>query len=211
MGNHIGQFFRRNKKVFVLIFSVFFLVPFRSSAKGLLTSDPSTAVPLVNKQPVLTQALFTRGETIYQKQCSVCHGSAGGGDGKAAYLLYPKPRDFIRDKFRLVSTTNMQATDEDLFATITRGMPGSAMPPWGHLNARDRLALVYYVRYLSEFKTYEDSGEINEKIKAKGIPWQVKENMINKKINDENLIKVSPEPRVTPETLKRGQELFAAS
>ncbi len=202
---------KNGKRVFVLIFTVFLVVAYRSSQQESSASAQNIPATLVNRKPALIQELFTRGETLYQKQCSVCHGPAGGGDGKAAYLLYPKPRDFIRDKFRLVSTTNMQATDEDLFTTITRGMPGSAMPPWEHLNAEDRWALVYYVRYLSEFKTYEDSGEINEEMKAKGIPWQMKEKMINKKIDDDKLIKVSSEPPITPEALKRGPELFIAS
>src|SRR3990167_8325520 len=72
-------------------------------------------------KPPLTNKLFKKGEALYQKQCAVCHGSQGAADGKAAYLLNPKPRDFIKDKFRLVSTTSMEATDEDLFKTITRG------------------------------------------------------------------------------------------
>ena len=211
MENKIYRCFKKRKKVFILIFFIFFIVSCRFSEKGSLISSLNRPASSANKKSALTQELFSQGENVYQEQCSVCHGPAGGGDGKAAYLLSPKPRDFIRDKFRLVSTTNMQATDEDLFTTITQGMPGSAMPPWGHLNAKDRWALVYYVRYLSEFKTHEDSGEINEEMKAQGIPWQVKEKIINKKINDENLIKISPESPITPEALKRGQELFIAS
>ncbi len=206
MEHKICQCFRTNKKGFVLIFVVSLIVSCRFFEK----ESPAPA-SLADEKPVLTKELFAQGENVYQKQCSACHGPAGGGDGKAAYLLYPKPRDFIRDKFRLVSTTNMQATDEDLFTAITRGMPGSAMPSWNHLGARDRWALVYYVRYLSEFKTYEDSGEINEGLKAQGIPWQLKEKMINKKINDETLIRISPEPPATPEALNRGRELFGAS
>src|SRR3989338_7068564 len=196
MGNKIYRCFKNGKKVFALISFIFLFVSCRSSEK-----ESSAPGILANAKPALTQEVFTHGEKIYQKQCSVCHGDHGHADGKAAYLLYPKPRDFSHDKFRLVSTTNMQATDEDLFTTITRGMPGSAMSSWEHLNAKDRWALVYYVRYLSEFKMYENSGEITEEMKAKGIPWPVQE----------KLIKVSAEPPVTPEALKRGQELFVAS
>lgn len=146
-------------------------------------------------KPVLTKQLFQRGEKLYQKQCAACHGPQGAADGKAAYLLYPKPRDFTRDKFRLISTTTMTATDEDLFKTITRGMPGSAMPPWEHLSESDRWALVYYVRYLSEKGTHE------EKI----------ERIVNKKIDPSTFVNVPVEPPVTQEALKRGQEIFLAS
>src|SRR3989338_8152985 len=119
------------------------------------------------EKPVLTKKIFKTGKALYEKQCAVCHGMTGAADGKAAYLLYPKPRDFARDKFRLVSTTNMQATDEDLFKTISQGMPGSAMPPWTALSTKDRWALVYYVRYLSEFENYKTTCEITEEMAGK--------------------------------------------
>jgi len=197
-----------NNNIYRLFYSILFFTLFSLAGAELLTAANT---PLSDEKPNLSQELFSRGEVLYEKQCSVCHGSTGGGDGKAAYLLYPKPRDFRRDKFRLISTTNMQATDKDLFATITRGMPGSAMPPWRHLSTYDRWALVYYVRYLSVFNKYESSGEITEEMKTKGIPWQVKERIINKEINDEFIIKIPFEPPVTPESLTRGQELFVTS
>jgi mono/diheme cytochrome c family protein len=85
---------------------------------------------------------------VYAKQCAACHGPEGRGDGPAAYLLYPKPRDFTSGRFRLVSTWEKVPTDEDLFRTITRGMPGSAMPSWEHLPERTRWALAFYVKSL---------------------------------------------------------------
>lgn len=163
------------------------------------------------KKPSVTEKIFKRGETLYQKQCSVCHGALGAADGKAAYLLYPKPRDFTRDKFRLVSTKDMQATDEDLFQTIGRGMPGSAMPPWEHLTAADRWALVYYVRYLSQVEPFKRSGELTNEVLASGIPWELKKKMIDKKIDPQTLVVVSQEPPVTAERLENGRKLFAAS
>ena len=54
----------------------------------------------------------------------------------------------------------MQATDEDLFLTITRGMPGSAMPPWERLTPQQRWALVYYVRQLTGVSEPIDSASI---------------------------------------------------
>jgi mono/diheme cytochrome c family protein len=93
--------------------------------------------------------LLAKGQQLYEKQCAACHGLTGAGDGPAAYLLYPKPRDFTRNEFRLVSTSTMEATDEDLFLTITRGMPGSAMPSWEGLTEKERWALVDYVRKLT--------------------------------------------------------------
>jgi mono/diheme cytochrome c family protein len=102
------------------------------------------------KPPPATPGLMALGKQIYSQQCAACHGVGGRGDGEAAYLLYPKPRNFVAAKYRLVSTWDRVPTDQDLFDTITRGMPGSAMPSWGHLPADQRWGLVYYIKSLAE-------------------------------------------------------------
>lgn len=102
------------------------------------------------KSPAATPQLIATGKKLYLQQCAACHGVAGRGDGEAAYLLYPKPRNFVAAKYRLVSTWDRVPTDQDLFDTITRGMPGSAMPSWGHLPPEQRWALVYYIKSLAE-------------------------------------------------------------
>lgn len=163
------------------------------------------------EKPQFTQELFQRGEALYQKQCSVCHGPQGRGDGKAEYLLYPKPRDFVNDKFRLISTTNQKATDDDIFEVVERGMAGSSMPPWKHLNEKDRWALVYYVRYLSEVEDYIKSGDLTEEMVRKGLPWEWLNKIVNKNNDPSNVIKIPEEPGVTQEALNRGRELFVAS
>jgi mono/diheme cytochrome c family protein len=96
-----------------------------------------------------TPSLLELGRTTYAKECIACHGELGNGEGEAAYLLYPRPRDFTRGEYRLVSTWDRVPTDEDLFRTISRGMPGSAMPSWSHLPERTRWGLVHYVKTFS--------------------------------------------------------------
>ncbi len=103
-----------------------------------------------NKPPPATAKLIASGRQIYAQQCAACHGMTGRGDGEAAYLLYPKPRDFVAAKYRLVSTWDRVPTDQDLFETISRGMPGSAMPSWEHLASEQRWGLVYYIKSLAE-------------------------------------------------------------
>src|SRR3989338_6234413 len=127
------------------------IVPAALSAVLAVTAGCTTRAPTTPAaaKPPLTPALLETGQRLYAKQCATCHGVTGAGDGSAAYLLYPKPRDFTQNEFRLVSTSSMQATDEDLFLTITRGMPGSAMPSWESLTPQQRWALVYYVRHLT--------------------------------------------------------------
>ena len=94
--------------------------------------------------------LLALGKQTFDKECAACHGAAGNGEGDAAYLLYPRPRDFTSGQFRLISTWDGVPTDEDLFITISRGMPGSAMPSWAHLPEETRWGLVHYVKSLSK-------------------------------------------------------------
>ena len=159
-------------------------------------------------KPALTQDLFLKGEALYQKQCASCHGPDGAGDGKAAYLLYPRPRDFTTGEFRLISTADMVPTEEDLFKTISRGMLGSAMPPWEHLPERDRWSLVVYVSYLAQIAKARQRGEVTEEMMKKGIPWTLQEKLISGPVNPESLIQVPPEPQAAPEPLVRGREMF---
>jgi mono/diheme cytochrome c family protein len=93
--------------------------------------------------------LLERGGLLFARECAACHGAKGEADGPAAYLLYPKPRNLVAGEFRIVSTWERLPTDQDLFETLTRGMPGSAMPPFAHLSEVDRWALVHYVKSLS--------------------------------------------------------------
>jgi mono/diheme cytochrome c family protein len=88
------------------------------------------------------------GRALFAQHCAACHGPEGAGDGPAAYLLWPRPRNLASEAFRLVSTTNSVPTDEDLFDVITRGLLGSSMPPHAHLPEADRRALVAEVRRL---------------------------------------------------------------
>jgi len=87
-----------------------------------------------------------RGRALFAKQCAICHGDQGDGAGKFAYLMNPRPRNFKQGKFKLTTTQNLIPSDDDLLRTISRGMPGSAMPPWGHLPPSDLRALVVFIR-----------------------------------------------------------------
>jgi mono/diheme cytochrome c family protein len=135
-----------------------------------------------------------RAKAIYVKQCASCHGAEGHGDGPAAYLLYPKPRDFWSARYRLVSTWEGVPTEDDTFGVITRGIPGSAMPAWGHLSESDRWALVRYVRGLAETPLVVAAS----KAPADGKPGT-------------GLVVVPPEPADAATNVARGRALFVES
>ncbi|MCH7505029.1 c-type cytochrome [PVC group bacterium] len=185
------------------------VVRFVMMSMGFFTMICVLGAESVKKSPGPTPELFDRGRVIYEKQCAVCHGADGAGDGEAAYLLYPKPRDFTQNKFRLVSTKNMKATDEDLFSSISRGMPGSSMPSWEHLSENDRWGLVYYVRYLAEKKSSSGEEGVLSGIETETIPWDDLIKMLSSEPNPKSSIQVTEEPQITPEGIEKGKELFA--
>lgn len=109
------------------------------------------------------------GRRLYEQKCVWCHGTSGRGDGPAALGMgergNPKPRDLIKANYKIRSTPAGQlSTDEDLFAVLTRGMPGTAMVAWGGLSEEERWQLVYYTktfsdRFVSEERTPIAIGE----------------------------------------------------
>ena len=137
-------------------------------------------------------ALQDLGQLTYDKECVACHGADGDGLGEAAYLLYPRPRDFTTGRFRLISTWDGVPTDDDLFRTISRGMPGSAMPSWAHLTEETRWGLVHYLKtFLERPIVIEEPTEPA----SFGNPGT-------------GIIAIPPEPEFTPEAEAQARELY---
>jgi cytochrome c oxidase cbb3-type subunit 2 len=87
-----------------------------------------------------------RAKKLFLAECAGCHGEYGRGDGPAAATLAIKPRNFLREKFKVRSTQSGDApTQKDIYATITRGMPGSAMPSFKFLSDEERTLLSEHV------------------------------------------------------------------
>jgi mono/diheme cytochrome c family protein len=71
---------------------------------------------------------------LYRQHCAACHGSEGRGDGPAAGLLDPRPRDLTAGRYKLRSTpTGTLPTVDDVARTIREGLPGTAMPGFADL------------------------------------------------------------------------------
>jgi mono/diheme cytochrome c family protein len=123
----------------------------------------------------------------YRRYCVGCHGDLGDGNGEVAQWLdppmWPKPRDFQLGIFKCRSTpTGTLPTDEDLFDTIARGLDRSAMPPWNTFTKQQRADLVAWVKHFSPRFVTEKPG---------------------------TPIQIPPEPEITPERVKAGQDVFA--
>jgi DMSO reductase family type II enzyme heme b subunit len=98
---------------------------------------------------------LTLGKRIYEVRCAGCHGATGKGDGPAAELLVPRPRDFTAGKYKIRTVNSPLASDQDLFRIITDGMPGTSMPSWKVLPEKERWAVVAYIKTFAE--AYKDA------------------------------------------------------
>jgi mono/diheme cytochrome c family protein len=141
---------RRGRGRLALVFGVACLAGAGLGLRAVQLLPPATgAGPLAAAAEPAPADRLAEGKRLYTIHCAMCHGENGDGTGLAGRFLYPRPRNFGEAKFRLASTANGIPTDQDLLNIITRGMPGSAMFPFGHLPEGERQALAAYVRVLT--------------------------------------------------------------
>lgn len=123
-----------------------------------------------------------RGKALYVRYCIFCHGPEGDGRGESAPYLNPKPRDFTKAVFKCRSTpSGSLPLDSDLYDTISRGIHASGMPSWKPLLRQERADLIAYIKTFSSAFQEEKPG----------AP-----------------VAIPPEPSNSPESIKRGADLF---
>jgi len=113
-----------------------------------MTGPPAPVSP--GPAPRQTPRLRALGESLYRARCAGCHGESGDGKGPLAARLRVPPTSFAAGVYKLRSTpTGSIPTDADLFTTLTRGVHGTPMVPWGELREEERWALVYRLKAFS--------------------------------------------------------------
>ena len=100
-----------------------------------------------------TPESIQRGRAIYEESCLLCHGAQGKGDGPAAFFgasyFSPRPNDFTLGQYKFRSTpSGTPPTDQDIFRTITNGVPGY-MPSFAGLSQEERWQVVFFLKSLS--------------------------------------------------------------
>ena len=136
------------------------------------------------------------GQRVYEQHCAACHGGKGDGNGPAAVWLYPKPRNFSAGQFKIKSTPGQALpTDEDLFQSVTRGLPGSSMPSFAYLTEGERRAVAQYVKFLTA-RIDANGARINlfDQAAASG--------------SIASPVVVPAEPAITVQELTLGREMF---
>ncbi len=100
--------------------------------------------------------MIEAGKRVYFTKCVWCHGVDGAGDGPGADRLWPRPRNFNQGTFKIRHTASGELPlfdakkpvpgQNDLFETVTHGLPGSAMPSWeGILTEEQRLQVLSFI------------------------------------------------------------------
>lgn len=122
-------------------------------------APPTVASPVPRSPYATTPALLRLGREAYAERCVTCHGSGGQGDGPDARYLSPVPRDLTLGQYMFRTTeSGSLPTDWDIYRTLRRGLPGTAMPAWAGLPERTTWALVAFVKSLSSRFTEESAG-----------------------------------------------------
>ena len=115
-----------------------------ASSEGQSPAAAAKASPPAAAQ--VTPAVLEQGRGVYKTYCAACHGDSGRGDGPAAGVMKPPPRDHTDRAY--MSTL----TDEDLAKVIQMGgaIKGKPlMPSNPQIKGADLAAVVAYTRSLS--------------------------------------------------------------
>lgn len=131
-----------------------------SAERSIFAQEGGSGLPEGFKKgelPTLPSAeMIEAGKRVYFTKCVWCHGVDGAGDGPAADRLWPRPRNFNQGTFKIRHTASGELPlfdarkpvpgQNDLFETVTHGLPGSAMPSWdGILSEEQRLQVLSFV------------------------------------------------------------------
>lgn len=100
----------------------------------------SQPVLLASADPGFYPSLGIDGEQLYERQCRVCHGAGGTGDGPAASAMRPPPAN-------LTKLVESRVTDAELESIVSTGRGN--MPSFMSILTQEEIrAVVQYVRTL---------------------------------------------------------------
>ncbi|MFQ5598754.1 MAG: c-type cytochrome [Nitrospiria bacterium] len=149
---------------FVALFGMVLSIHGPVFAAGVMSVAPAPIEPAPGtyKPKQESGGEIEAGKGVYFRKCVWCHGPDGAGDGPSAIRLATKPRNFNQGTFKIRHTGSGELpTDEDLFNTVTHGLPGSVMPPWGGiLSEEERRNVVAFIKKeLVKDREFDDPDE----------------------------------------------------
>jgi high-affinity iron transporter len=134
------------KVLFSVAASALFAMPLACSSAGSEKSGTAAEAQAKPAAAAVTPAMLEKGKGIYKTYCSACHGETGKGDGPAAGVMKPPPRDHTDRAY--MSTL----TDEELAKIIQMGgaIKGKPlMPSNPQIRGVELEALLAFTRSLS--------------------------------------------------------------
>jgi cytochrome c oxidase cbb3-type subunit 2 len=114
-----------------------------------------------------------RGQQLYNKQCTPCHGIPGDGQGFLAAGFDVKPRDFRQGTYKFRSTkTGQLPTVQDVERIIRVGVPSTTMPAWGQFLSRDQIhdLAIYLIVFSEKFTDAWKSGSKPDSLTVPVVP-----------------------------------------
>lgn len=117
-----------------------------TQAESIKIAGPAGPVGGIPDNPVPADKVsLDRGYHLFQRNCALCHGEAGHGDGPITQYWNPE----MRKPANLTDARMKTMSDGTLYITISNGY--GAMPPLReNLDVRERWDVVNFVKTLSQ-------------------------------------------------------------
>lgn len=179
----------------------------------LIKHTGTAARPKLLGNNTMDTAQLKRGQAIYERRCSQCHGVSGDGAGPASANLRPLPRDYRPGVFKFTSTPyGSKPRRSDLMRTLRRGVPGTAMPSFALLSNQELEDVLDYVLVLTHRGELEqrlaDDAEAGE-IDPSAVPDHIN-NIVERwhEAEKEQVTPLSPMPDYTTASIATGRQAF---
>ena len=183
--------------------------------RQLRTETGTPAAPRLAGDRSVPSGQLAAALALFHTHCSGCHGSTGEGTGPWSDLLPVLPRDFRRGIFKFQSTPyGARPVRDDLERTISRGIPSSLMPPFGHLPEARRKQLALAVELLARRGEFESRLVLEVELQGEGLADSAVDQISAEiaaewqEAAEQVIQPLSPQPEFTPDRVARGKELF---
>lgn len=137
------------------------------------------------KESISNQEKIAKGKTLFETNCSSCHGTEGKGDGVAGKTMNPPPRNF----HELTGWTNGPAFSK-IYKTLQEGILVKGMASYNTLSVEDRIAMIHYIRTFRNDYPAIEQNELKELDKTYSLSSGIKQpSQIPVKMAEEKIIK----------------------